>query len=139
MTHPLPKVGDAVLVCNDFSTPEDWPYPGIVTEVDDTANPGAVIMPLSSLVGDGKPMPVFARQCRPLITGTLNESYLDRPTKSIIAYIDPTEDKVYFPDQPNDEDQSFLEQEFWFETNTGIRFDGEKLNIIGALEMQPED
>lgn len=28
MLRPVPKVGDVVLVENDFSTPEDWEYPG---------------------------------------------------------------------------------------------------------------
>lgn len=132
------NVGDAVLVQNDFSTPEMWPFPAIIVSIDEDEPKMADVQPLSDMVSEGNVTPVFLNQCKPLVKGKACESYLDAPNQEVTAYLDPDTKKVYFV-PPTGEPVSFLEQEAWFETESGERFDLDQFVMIGDLEYQDED
>lgn len=135
MERPVPVVGDVVLVENDFSTPEDWEYPATVISVDSGVNPQVHVKPFSSLFEEQHP---FVQQCLILVKGKACQTFMDRAgTNEFPAALNPETKKLYFEDQPESEDDhGYTEDEAWFESLDGRRWEANDLTMIGDLEDQ---
>lgn len=132
------KPGDAVLVGNDFSTPEEWEFPAIVKDVDDDSNPMIHVVPLNDTYftpDDSGTLPQFPNLCKLLLKGKAVQTFTDKPNREFDAYLDPDTRKLYYKQQPEPQEPE-LDENAYFIADDGTKHDADSLTMIGDLEDQ---